>query len=130
MPTSSPTCSFQASGRRPPSDCLLKADPQWAAPRLWRSELRNVLSTYVRAGSIELSDAIALFERALLMIGAEEYEPEAGDVLRLSKASGASADDCEYAALAEYLGAPLVTADKKLLKAFPGRAVPLSRAAT
>ena len=105
---------------------LLLADPQWAAPRLWRSELRNVLATYVRSGALELADAAALFHRASLIIGTEEYEVETAEVLRLSRASGCSAYDCEYVALAEFLDLKLVTADAKLVKAFPHRAAALS----
>ncbi|MCA0241793.1 MAG: type II toxin-antitoxin system VapC family toxin [Proteobacteria bacterium] len=105
---------------------LLEADPQWAAPRLWRSELRNVLATYVRAKLLELADAAVLYHRAALIIGADEYEVETTDVLRLSRASGCSAYDCEYVALAEFLDLSFVTADAKLAKAFPKRAVLLS----
>ncbi|MBL8383456.1 MAG: type II toxin-antitoxin system VapC family toxin [Burkholderiales bacterium] len=104
---------------------LLQAEPQWAAPRLWRSELRNVLATYVRAGSLELADAAALFHRASLIIGADEYEVETIDVLRLSRESGCSAYDCEYVALADFLDIRLVTADAKLAKAFPQRVADL-----
>jgi predicted nucleic acid-binding protein len=69
-----------------------------------------------------------LFERASLIIGADEYEVETTDVLRLSKASGCSGYDFEYVALAEFFDLKLVTADAKLVKAFPGRAVALSEA--
>lgn len=109
-------------------EALLERDPQWAAPRLWRSEVRNVLATYVRNGLLDLADATVLFDRAALLIGAEEYEVETNDVLRLSKGSKCSAYDCEYIALAEYLGSKLVTADAKLVKAFPQRAVALADA--
>ncbi|HMN79108.1 MAG TPA: type II toxin-antitoxin system VapC family toxin [Burkholderiaceae bacterium] len=105
---------------------LLLADPQWAAPRLWRSELRNVLATYVRSGALELADAVALFHRASLILETEEYEVDTADVLRLSRASGCSAYDCEYVALAEFLDLKLMTADAKLVKAFPHRASALS----
>ena len=106
----------------------LKDSDQWAAPRLWRSEFRNVLATYIRADLISLADASALYQRAALIIGAEEYEVEAMDVLRLSKESGCSAYDCEYIALAEFLGLKLLTADAKLRKAFPQRTLALSDA--
>ena len=43
---------------------LLTIDSEWAAPVLWRSELRNVLATYVRAGKLELIDAVAMYSRA------------------------------------------------------------------
>ncbi len=105
---------------------LLETDSTWSAPRLWRSELRNILATYVRSNLLELADATQLFQRATDLIGPEEYEVETSDVLRLSKQSGCSAYDCEYLALAEFLDLPLVTADRKLAKAFPQRARLLS----
>lgn len=98
----------------------LEHDPDWAVPRLWRSEVRNVLATYLRAGRIEQAEALALFQRAVLIIGLEEYEVETVEVLRLAHASGCSAYDCEYVALAQFLDVPLVTADRKLRLAFPG----------
>jgi predicted nucleic acid-binding protein len=100
---------------------LFEADAAWAAPRLWRSELRNVLANYLRANQMELADAVLVFQRATELIGAEEYEVEATDVVRLSKQSKCSAYDCEYVALAEFLDLTLVTADLKLTKAFPNR---------
>lgn len=107
---------------------LLLEDVHWAAPRLWRSELRNVLATYVRSDLIDLADASVLYQRATLIIGSEEYEVDTTDVLRLSKMSGCSAYDCEYIALAEFLDLKLVTTDAKLRKAFPQRTVGISDA--
>jgi len=104
------------------SEKLLLQDQDWAAPRLWRSEVRNVLANYVRAGQLEWTDAALLFDRASLILGGNEFEVETSDVLRLSKASGCSAYDCEYVALAEFLDLPFVTADAKLRRAFPKRA--------
>ena len=101
---------------------LLLADGEWAAPRQWRSELRNVLATYVRRGALELEDAIALHRRAGELIGEAEYEMETSDVLRLSRASGCSAYDCEFVALAEHLDVAFVTADVRLARAFEPRA--------
>jgi len=100
---------------------LLRSDPDWAAPVLWRSELRNVLATYVRADKLPLADAAALYTRASAIVGPDQYNVDTLQVLRLSYESGCSAYDCECVALAEYLDVPLVTADAKLVKAFPGR---------
>lgn len=100
---------------------LLEEDPAWVVPRLWRSELRNILANYLRANQMDLADAALLFQRAAELVDAEEYEVETSDVLRLSKESKCSAYDCEYIALAEFLGLKLVTADSKLAKAFPRR---------
>ena len=104
------------------SEKLLLQEQDWAVPRLWRSEVRNVLANYVRAGQMEWNDAALLFDRASQILGSNEFEVETSDVLRLSKASGCSAYDCEYVALAEFLDLPFVTADAKLRRAFPKRA--------
>jgi len=107
---------------------IFTGDSDWAAPRLWRSELRNVLATYLRTKSIGLADAVALYQRAAVIIGADEYEIETMDVLRLSESTGCSAYDCEFVALSKFLDVKLITADKKLVRAFPTRATLLSDA--
>jgi predicted nucleic acid-binding protein len=54
-----------------------------------------------------------------------EFDVHSRDVMALARDSDCSAYDCEFVALAERLDARLVTMDKKVLKAFPKRAVPL-----
>lgn len=100
---------------------LLQADPSWAVPRLWRSELRNILASYIRSKDMDLTDALDLFDRAADLIGKDEYEVDTPSILRLSEASNCSAYDCEYVALADFLDLELVTADRKLAQAFPLR---------
>jgi predicted nucleic acid-binding protein len=51
--------------------------------------------------------------------GPGERLPDSGEVLRLASASGCTAYDCEFVALALALEAPLVTSDRELLAAFP-----------
>lgn len=97
----------------------------WAAPILWRSEFRNVLSFYVRKEIITLQDAIEIFETAASLLHQNEYEINSIQVLKLSKESGCSAYDCEFVNLAQDLNVPLVTMDKKLLDAFKETAVSL-----
>ncbi len=106
----------------------LEADSVWVVPRLWRSELRNVLASYLRAGQMDLTDAAVVYQRAEELVGAEEYEVETLHVLRLCAESKCSAYDCEYIALAEFLDVKLVTNDGKLAKAFPRRTTLLSDA--
>jgi predicted nucleic acid-binding protein len=105
----------------------LTRDPEWAAPLLWRSELRNVLATQVRAGRLPLAEARRLQAEAERLLAGGEYAVASGDVLELAAASGCSAYDCEFVALARDLAVPLVTVDRDLLAAFPDRAVPLER---
>jgi predicted nucleic acid-binding protein len=59
-----------------------------------------------------------------LLAGAE-FEIDSDDVLELVRDSDCSAYDCEFIALAIKLDTKLITVDKKLLKAFPERAVAL-----
>ena len=39
---------------------LRRATDEWLAPRIWRSEFRNVLAGYIRARSLDLAQAKAI----------------------------------------------------------------------
>lgn len=95
----------------------------WAAPLLWRSEFRTLLSFYVRKKIITLQDAVQLFETAVSLLQENEYEINTTQVLKLAQNSGCSAYDCEFVNLAQDLNVPLVTMDKKIIKSFQGTAV-------
>jgi len=111
-----------------PAENLLLRDSDWAVPRSWRSEFSNILATYMRQDLLSLDDALTIHRRANALVSASEYDVPAAEVLRLAKASGCSAYDCEYVALAEHLGVLLVSADARLCKAFPGRVAAISDA--
>lgn len=101
------------------SEALLLRDPDWHAPLLWRSEFRNGLATLMRAGVLTLKQSTAYFHEAAEFMKGREHDVDAAKVLDLSAKSGCTAYDCEYIELALRLSAPLYTADKKLIKAFP-----------
>ncbi|MEX1257912.1 MAG: type II toxin-antitoxin system VapC family toxin [Gemmatimonadota bacterium] len=105
------------------AEAVIERDPEWAAPLLWRSEWRNVLAGYLRRGELDASAAMELIEAAEALLRGREHLPDAGLVMELVLASSCSAYDCEYVALAEALGLPLVTADARLLADFPERAI-------
>ena len=100
-------------------ETLLEKDPVWAAPTLWRSELRNILSTYMRQEIIDLETACRTQSEAESLIGVNEYTVGSTTVLALAESSGCTAYDCEFVSLAKALDVKLVTEDKKLRKAFP-----------
>ena len=105
------------------AEAVYARDPVWLSPLLWRSEIRNVLAFHVHREHFSLEHAVALVDRAEELIGGRDYAVESSDVLRLAAESGCSAYDCEFVALARTLDLPLVTADRSLLRAFPGVAV-------
>ena len=108
-------------------------DPRWAAPLLWRSEFRSVLLKCVREGRFGTNDAMQIADAAEILLAGSEYAMGVSDpeVLRIAvEAPGCSAYDAEFVALARELGLPLVTADERLLKAFPGTAIRLELFAT
>jgi predicted nucleic acid-binding protein len=104
----------------------LLADPDWIAPTLWRSELGNVLTLYLRKGLISFEDALRIQEQAEASLQDREYVVASLDVLILVHQSPCSAYDCEFVALARSFGVKLLTTDRKLLDAFPDTAVALA----
>lgn len=108
------------------AETLLEQDSDWAAPILWRSEFRNILAGYMRRKAITIEQATSLQREAESLLEGAEFEVESSAVLELVQDSDCSAYDCEFIALAMKLDTKLVTMDKKLLRAFPKRAIALA----
>jgi predicted nucleic acid-binding protein len=99
---------------------LLKFDPIWLSPFLWRSEFRNVLRLYICQNYLSVEDAQNIMNEAEKFMKGNEYEVNSFEVLELASQSQCSAYDCEYVALAKQLKLDLLyTSDKKILNKFP-----------
>ncbi|MBW2067098.1 MAG: type II toxin-antitoxin system VapC family toxin [Deltaproteobacteria bacterium] len=116
---------FLSSERSLLAERALKKDSEWAAPLIWRSEMRNVLALYMRQKIINLAHAHRIMDCALGLLAGREYEVSSYEVLRLASQSNSSAYDCEFIALANDLKTSLITVDKELLRNFPSVALSL-----
>jgi predicted nucleic acid-binding protein len=104
------------------ADALFKREPDWAAPILWRSEFRNLLTGELRRKSLSFDEIVKVQGEAEAMLAGHEHEVDSRRVLELVRDSNCSAYDCEFVALAIQLGVKVVTMDAKLIKAFPQHA--------
>jgi predicted nucleic acid-binding protein len=118
---------FVQGSRTNEAESVVAKDHVWAAPWLWRSEFRNCLVGLVRRGDVLLEDAIRVTEEAERWMEGREYTVRSQQVLRLAEQSGCSAYDCEFVAVAQDLGVPLVTADRQVLRAFPSSSIPVDK---
>lgn len=104
-------------------DSLFKIDSDWAAPSLWKSEFRNVLTLYLRKEIITLEKALQLQDMAESIMTHHEFDISSSQVLALVDKSNCSSYDCEFVVLAIQLNIQLVTQDKKILREFPSTAI-------
>ncbi len=109
------------------ASAVCAADPVWAAPVLWRSEFRHALLKYVHGDGMTLNEAMRVLQLAEEIVGGREYQVSSDRVLALAARSRCTGYDCEFVALAQDLGVPLVTADPQILKAFPRTAVSMEK---
>jgi predicted nucleic acid-binding protein len=105
--------------RRADARALLQLHNRWFAPLLWRSEFRNILAGYFRRGLLSIEQARGAYDGAAEMLRGSERIPTGKSVLELVAGSDLSAYDCEFVAVADTLGIPLATADRKILRTFP-----------
>ncbi len=108
------------------AEALLEQDAEWAAPVLWRSEFRNILAGYTRRKTLTFEQACSIQSEAEDLLSGAEFEVDSRSVLELVRDSDCSGYDCEFIALAIKLDTKLVTADKKVLRAFPDRTMALA----
>lgn len=105
------------------AQAVRRRDPDWHAPILWRSELRNVLTAYLRRGMMSRTQIIGILNLADEAFAESEHFVGDELVFDIVASSTLTAYDAEFVALASVLSVPLVTADKAVLKAFPDRAL-------
>jgi predicted nucleic acid-binding protein len=101
------------------AEAWLRRDREWAAPLLWRSEFRNVLAGFLRRRQLTFEAAREIQREAEALLIGNEHEVDSLRVLELVRDSYCSAYDCEFVSVAMRLGVKLLTADSKVLKAFP-----------
>ncbi len=110
---------YIAGQRTGEAEAVLRQDPAWAAPLLWRSEFRNTLIGLERKKAIDLEHVLTIVAEAEQWMAGREYTVVSRHVLQLAKGSGCSSYDCEFVSLAMDLSLPLVTMDRQILRAFP-----------
>jgi len=101
-------------------------DPDWVAPAFWRLEMCNVLALAMRVQQLEPGLALEAFAMAESLVEDSRTTPTAEETLRLAHSTAISAYDAEFVHVAEQLGVPLITADRRLIKAFPELTIPLA----
>jgi predicted nucleic acid-binding protein len=69
-------------------DQLVEREADWIAPYLWRSEFRNILTTYVRKKLLDIQSAIEIQLQAERILLQNEYQVDSKQVLMLAADSG------------------------------------------
>ncbi len=116
---------FVRGQETPQAEKAYLIDPHWIAPSLWESEFRSALVLYLWKGLLDLDEALRHAANAERLMAGRSRSVNSSQVLVLARNSGCSAYDCEFVALAQELGVPLVTSDRRLAAKFKSIAVPL-----
>ena len=107
------------------AEATLEIDSAWISCILWKSEFRNILTGYLRGARMNSGSAQRCLKGAESQMSGHEYIIPSSLVMQKVSDSNCSAYDCEYVALADDQGIPLVTSDKQILKQFPKTALSL-----
>ncbi|MEM7391298.1 MAG: type II toxin-antitoxin system VapC family toxin, partial [Verrucomicrobiota bacterium] len=91
------------------SDAVLKKDSEWATPLLCLSELRNIITLYMRTQGMTLSQAQQTMARAERVLTPYQYAVPSDGILELTAETDLAAYDAEFVALAKALSVPLIT---------------------
>ena len=105
------------------ADAVFLRDSEWAVPLVCRSEVRNILSVYMRHANMSLPQARATMEQAERLWREREFSVPSNDVLELTRRHNVTAYDGEFVVLAQALDVRLVTFDWAVRKMFPGIAM-------
>ena len=95
---------------------LFLRDPEWAAPALLMSELRNVLLGFARRGSLTAEQARAVCHDAAAVLGPRVVRVSGDRVIDAALECQLSAYHAEFVVAARELGVRLATEDRAVLR--------------
>ena len=101
------------------ASALLRSDPEWAAPPILLSELRNVVIGFVRQGWLEITQAVAMHDDAVTLLGDRITAVNGAAVLEVAESLELSAYDAEFIVAAKALRCGLYSLDREILAAVP-----------
>ena len=107
---------------------LFEQDPEWAAPVILMSGLRNVLLGFVRQGALVPDQAKAMSDDAGAILGDRIATVSSAQVFDVALECDLTAYDAEFVALARTLGVRLVTLDGAIMRGAADVAVSLRNA--
>lgn len=96
-----------------------REDPEWCAPPILLSELRNVLCGFVRRDWMSLADAVESYADASDILRTRVVNVDGNAVLHAAVDTGLTAYDAEFVVCARELGVQLVTTDEEILRCAP-----------
>lgn len=101
---------------------LYRIDPDWVTPPILNHEMLNILAAVGSAeGNSVAMEGVWRDVRAL--VASRQQVPDPVRSLRLAVKLGITGNEAQYLCLADSLGLPLITQEKKLLRSAPERAV-------
>ncbi len=102
---------------------LYAEEPEWAAPTILVSELRNVLLGFVRRGVLGPDHVKSMCDDADRVLGDRVEDVPHDRVIDTALECGLTAYDAEFVVLARTLGVFLATSDREILEGAPDVAV-------
>ena len=75
---------------------IFDKDPDWYAPLLWQSEMRSLLTSYLRHKLLTLDKATQIMDEVQALMMEHERHVSSSLVLELVATSKCTSYDCEY----------------------------------
>jgi predicted nucleic acid-binding protein len=97
---------------------IMAADREWRIPELWKHEFLNILASYVRGG-MDLNEALQIWREANYLMRDAAQPVNMATALGIAARYKLSGYDAEFITLADALGVPCITADRKLAMSVP-----------
>jgi hypothetical protein len=105
------------------AEAVLKRDPAWASPMLWRTLFPHYVTEPLRLGAVTPGLVVLMLEEAEKLFLSREFPSPARENMRFVFQSQCSAFIAPFLGLAQGLGVPLVTLDSEAVRAFPELAI-------